>query len=103
MKKLSGDAKLAFDKVSSLSRKLDETEKQLEASEKEVVSLKEDLSSKKIRLEISENLLMEFLKQLQRKINARKEVGIQANVINRRNAQAALKDQKSFLLPSLRR
>ena len=103
LRKLSGDAKLALEKVSSLSSKLDDTQKELMESQKEVSCLREDLSSKKIRLEISESLLMEMLKQMQRKINSRKNVSVQVNVVNRRNAQSSLKDRESFLMPTLKR
>src|SRR5689334_21045226 len=99
LKKLSGDAKLALEKVSSLSSKLDETQKQFLESEKEISLLKEDLMNKKVRLDVSESLLLELLKQMQRRINARKSVGVQVQILSRRHGHSSLVDGDKLVLP----
>lgn len=96
LRKLNADAKLAVEKVSTLSSRLEEKDKRLEEVEKENAVLHADLDTKKLRMEIAESLLQEFLRQLQRKVNARKEVGVQAYVVTRRNAETS---RRVILLP----
>lgn len=89
LKKLSLDAKLALDKFTQVNQQLEKARKDVERMEREKTVLSEMLHAKKMRLEVSESLLSEMLKQLQRKFNARKDVAVQ--VIERRKSYSLSK------------
>lgn len=89
LKKMSRDAKLALEKIVQVSEKLETTERELKAYRKDNDSLSNSLHAKRLRLEVAESLLSEMLKQMQRRINARKDAAVQANM-RRRDADADL-------------
>lgn len=80
---MSRDAKLALEKIVQVSEKLEATEKELKAYRKDNESLTHSLHAKKLRLEVAEGLLNEMLKQMQRRINSRKDASAQVNMILR--------------------
>ena len=82
LRKLSQDSRLALEKFSSVSSKLEETKNLLEKSNQEIKDLKEGIRQKKMRLEVAESLLNEMLKQMQRKINSRKNVAVQVHLVS---------------------
>ena len=82
-KKMSRDAQIALEKIVQVSEKLDRTEKELQEYRKDNESLSNSLKVKRQRLEISEALLSEMLKQMQRRINSRIDKAIQVNIIRR--------------------
>ena len=83
LKKMSRDAQLALEKIVQVSEKLEVTEKELQAYRKDNESLSQSLHAKRLRLQVAESLLSELMKQMQRRINARKEVGVQASMQRR--------------------
>ena len=89
LKKMSRDAKLALDKIVQVSEKLETTENELKAYRRDNDSLSQSLHAKRLRLEVAENLLSEMLKQMQRRINTRKDASFQVNM-NRRDADPDL-------------
>lgn len=82
LRKLSQDSRLALEKFSSVSSKLEETKNLLEKSNQEIKDLKEGIRQKKMRLEVAESLLNEMLKQMQRKINSRKNAAVQVHLVS---------------------
>lgn len=83
LKKMSRDAKLALEKIVQVSEKLETTEKELKAYRRDNESLSQSLHAKRLRLEVAESLLSEMLKQMQRRVNSRKDASIQVNMIRR--------------------
>lgn len=83
LKKMSRDAKLALEKIVQVSQKLETTESELKAYRKDNESLIQSLHAKRLRLEVAECLLSEMLKQMQRKMNSRKDASVQADMIRR--------------------
>ena len=97
---MSRDAKLALEKIVQVSEKLETTEKELQAYRKDNEQLSQSLHIKKLRLEVAEGLLSEMLKQLQRRINLRKDAAAQVNMI-RREADPALAMHAAAVRPSM--
>lgn len=82
LRKLSQDSRLALEKFSEVSTKLETTKHLLEKSILENKELKEVIRQKKMRLEVAESLLNEMLKQMQRKINSRKNAAVQVHLVS---------------------
>lgn len=98
---MSREAKLALEKIVQVSEKLDATEKELRAYRADNESLSQSLHAKRLRLEVAESLLSEMLKQMQRRINGRKDFAAQVNT-TRRDADPNLPMHLSVPRPSHR-
>ncbi|KAI1289539.1 Elongation of very long chain fatty acids protein 1 [Halotydeus destructor] len=75
--KLTLDSQLALGKFAQVNQSLEDQKKQVKQLTKHVQLLKETLHQRTIRLEVSESLLCEMLKQMQRKFNKRKDFAVQ--------------------------
>ena len=87
MKKLSLESQLALEKFSQVNQQLEQARKENDKTLKELDEVRVMMHKKQLRLEVAEGLLCEMLKQMQRKYNARKDAGCQANMNFRRNQQ----------------
>lgn len=82
LRKLTQDSRLALEKFSTVSSKLEQTKSSLEKSINENKELKEAVRQKRMRLEVAESLLNEMLKQMQRKFNSRKNAAVQVHLVS---------------------
>lgn len=79
LSKLSVDARIALEKFEELSRSYEIRENECKDLRKINQSLKQKLINQIIYSEESESLLTEMLKQMQNKINNRKNISIQTD------------------------
>lgn len=82
MKKLEADARIAIDKFVEINAKYEADERVIKKIRKETSELNTKLNEKQLRLQISESLLNEMLKQLQRKLLYRSEKSAQTYGLN---------------------
>ena len=78
LSKLSVDARIALKKFDELSQNYERGEKECADLRKANQSLKQKIYKQRIDLEVSESLLHEMLKQMQRQLHNRKDIGIQS-------------------------